>query len=155
MPVVFGSVGSSRADRPSRPQSQPAARPAERVVVVVLSDHLDSSERLLVELKHTDAGNAEMRTPLRDEARRLLAANQLCRREAKKADDPALEAALDRLNQIFNELANQPDGLNAAAITRLQDQLNSGSLLFEVRVLRSRALDQKPAARTRLQGGTI
>lgn len=137
------------------PRSQPAARPPERVVVVVLSDHLDRSERLLVELKHADADSAEMVNPLRDQARSLLAANQICRRKAKKLDDPALAAALDRLDQLFNELANQPGGLNAAAITRLQDQLNSDSLLFEVRVLRSKALDQKSAAIARSHGGTI
>ena len=137
------------------PPSQPAARPPERVVVVVLSDHLDRSERLLVELKHADADSQEMLSPLRDQARSLLAANQLCRRKAKKQDDPALAAALDRLDQLFNELANQPGGLTPAAITRLQDQLNSDSLLFEVRVLRSKALDRKPAAHARSHGGTI
>jgi len=137
------------------PQSQPAARPAEHIVVVVLSDHLDRSERLLVELKHADADSAEMVNPLRDQARSLLAANQICRQKAKTQDDPALAAALDRLDQLFNELANQPGGLNAAAITRLQDQLNSDSLLFEVRVLRSKALDQKSAAIARSHGGTI
>jgi hypothetical protein len=138
-----------------QPQSQPAAKTPERVVVVVLSDHLDRSERLLVELKHTDANSQEMINPLRDQARSLLAANQLCRRQARKQDDPALTAALDRLDQLFNQLANQPGGLTPAAITRLQDQLNSDSLLFEVRVLRSKVLDQKPAVITRSYGGTI
>jgi hypothetical protein len=42
-----------------------------RVVVVVLSDHLDRSERLLVELKHADAENTALASPLRDEARSL------------------------------------------------------------------------------------
>jgi hypothetical protein len=136
-------------------QSPPAAHPPERVVVVVLSDHLDRSERLLVELKHADADSAEMLSPLRDQARSLLAANKLCRQQAKKQDDPALAAALDRLDHLFNELANQPGGLNAASVSRLQDQLNSDSLLFEVRVLRSRALDKKPAAIARPHGDTI
>ena len=38
---------------------QRVAQPPQRVVVVVLSDHLDRSERLLVELKHADADNDE------------------------------------------------------------------------------------------------
>jgi hypothetical protein len=137
------------------PQSKPAPRQTERVVVVVLSDHLDRSERLLVELKHADADSEEMLDPLRDQARNLLAANQLCRRQAKRQDDPALAAALDRLDQLFDELANQPGGLTPEAITRLQNQLNSSSLLFEVRVLRSKARDQKPAAVARPHGDTI
>ena len=134
---------------------QKAAPPQQRLVVVVLSDHLDRSERLLVELKHADTGSEEMVTPLRDEARSLLAANRVCRQNAKKNDDPALAAALARLDHLLVELANQKGGLNAASLARLQDEMNSDSLLFEVRVLRSRIPDQQPVANNRRNGGTI
>jgi hypothetical protein len=134
---------------------QPAAPPQQRLVVVVLSDHLDRSERLLVELKHADAGSEELISPLRDEARSLLAANRVCRQNAEKDDDPALTAALARLDHLLAELANQQGGLNAAALARLQEEMNSGSLLFEVRVLRSRIPNQQPAANNRPKGGTI
>jgi hypothetical protein len=120
-----------------------------------LSDHLDRSERLLVELKHADTGSEEMVSPLRDEARSLLAANRVCRQNAKKNDDPALAAALARLDHLLVELANQKGGLNAASLARLQDEMNSDSLLFEVRVLRSRIPDQQPVANNRRNGGTI
>jgi hypothetical protein len=121
-----------------------------RVVVVVLSDHLDRSERLLMELKHADAGSAEMLSPLRDEARSLLAANRVCRQKAKH-DDPALTTALDHLDRLLVELANQPGDLNSASITRLQDEMNTDRLLFEVRVLRSR----QAAPGTQRKEGTI
>jgi hypothetical protein len=134
-------------------QSPPETQ--QHVVLVLLGDHLDRSERLLVELKHADADSAKMVSPLRDEARSLLAANRACRQEVKQQDDPALAEALDHLNQLFDELANQPGGLNAAALARLQKEMNSGSLLFEVRVLRSRIPDQQPAENSRSKGGTI
>ncbi len=134
---------------------QKAAPPQKRLVVVVLSDHLERSERLLVELKHADAGSEEMITPLRDEARGLLAANRVYRQNAEKDDDPALATALARLDHLLAELANQKGGLNAAALARLQKEMNSDSLLFEVRVLRSRIPDQQPAAKNRPNGGTI
>jgi hypothetical protein len=134
---------------------QKAAPPQKRLVVVVLSDHLDRSERLLVELKHADTGSEEMVSPLRDEARSLLAANRVCRQNAEKNDDPALTAALDRLDHLLVELANQKGELNAAVLARLQDEMNSDSLLFEVRVLRSRIPDKQPAANNRQNGGTI
>jgi hypothetical protein len=119
-------------------QKQPSvAQSPQRVVVVVLSDHLDRSERLLMELKHADAGSAEMLSPLRDEARSLLAANRVCRKKAKH-DDAALTTALDHLDRLLAELANEPGDLNSASITRLQDEMNADRLLFEVRVLRSR-----------------
>jgi hypothetical protein len=132
-------------------KQQSVANPPQRVVVVVLSDHLDRSERLLMQLKHADAGNAKMLSPLRDEARNLLPANRICRQKLKHGDDPALATALDRLDHLLAELANQPGDLESTTITRLQDEMNADRLLFEVRVLRTRP--GAPAAHTK--EGTI
>jgi hypothetical protein len=126
-----------------------------RVVVVVLSDHLDRSERLLVELKHADAESIEMASPLRDEARSMLAANRICRKNARQQDDPRLATALDRLDHLLEELANQTGGLNVATLARLQKEANADGLLFEVRVLRSRLPDQQATATGHTKGGTI
>jgi hypothetical protein len=143
-----------------RQQPQPAVAKAPastppRLVVVVLSDHLDRSERLLVELKHADAQDTQMISPLRDEAQDLLAANRKLRQEAQKTGDPAVTKALDHLDQLLTELASQPDGLNAAAITRLQDEMNRDGLLFEVRVLRSRIPNREQERTSRPNGGTV
>jgi len=139
------------AQNHAQQKEQSVARPTERVVVVVLSDHLDRSERLLVELNHTDAGDGEVAYPLRDEARRLLPANRICRQNAKQDDDPALSSALDRLDRLLVELANQPEGVNSQSISKLQDEMNADGLLFELRVLRSR----QAAANTHPKGDTI
>lgn len=141
-------------------EKQVAPDAKQPVVLVILGDHLDRSERLLVELKHADAGSAEMVSPMRDEARSLLAANQVCRRDASQIGDPALETALDRLDPLLTELANQPGGLNRETITRLQTEMNADGLLFEVRVLRARLPDRLPdeqsgGADRSPHGGTI
>ena len=127
--------------------------PPPRVVVVLLSDHLDRSERLLVQLKHLDAEDTAMIPALREEARSLLSASRTCCQDAAGAGDPAVADALDHLNRLLTELANQPDGLNAAAIARLQHEMESDGLLFEVRVLRSRLPDRQ-MEHSRLKGGT-
>jgi hypothetical protein len=44
--------------------------------------------------------------------------------------------------------------LDAAAIDRLKDEMNADGLLFEVRVLRSRARNQKTGLADRSSGGT-
>jgi hypothetical protein len=157
--LIIGAFFADRIWEQRRPRVEavkpiaPAAK--QQVVLVVLSDHLDRSERLLVELKHADANSAEVVSPLRDEARSLLAANRVCRQDASRIDDPALATALEHLDRLLAELANQPGGLNAATITRLQDEMKSDSLLFEVRVLRSRIPDRQPAGRIHSNGGTI
>jgi hypothetical protein len=157
--LVAGAFIAGRLSVEKQKQTQvaqtPAPKPKPRVVVVVLSDHLDRSERLLVELKHVDAGSAEMMSPLRDEAKSLLAANKICRQKASHEDDPALTTALDRLDHVLDGLANQPGGLNSAAIERLQEEMNAEGLLFEVRVLRSRNPDEHGAGINRPNGGTI
>jgi hypothetical protein len=140
---------------PRTTASRPAPPAPPRVVVVVLSDHLDRSERFLVELKHASADDTELASPLRDEARSLLVANRKCRQDAEQAGDPALTKALDHLNQLLSELSNQPGGLNAAAIGRLKNEMNADGLLFEVRVLRSRIPNRQANQTIRQNGGKV
>jgi hypothetical protein len=140
------SVAQAVASVPQQPVAKPQQR--QPIVVVVLDDHLDRSERFLVQLKHADMDSAAMVSPMRDEARSLLAANQVCRRNLASKKDPKqdrnedqdreLTTALDHLDQLLGDAANEPGGLNAAAIARLQQEMNADGLLFEVRVLRSR-----------------
>lgn len=129
--------------------------PRQHLVVVVLGDHLDRSERLLVQLKHADANNADLVAPLRDQARSLLAENRTFRQDADKSGDPALATALNHLEDLLNHLANEPGGINAAAISRLQKEMNADGLLFEVRVLRARVPHRQPPAHIPSNGGTI
>lgn len=158
--LVIGAFFSGRQWEHRQPHSTAGSNPslpAKPTVIVVLSDHLDRSERLLIELKHADAGNAEMLAPLPAEAGRLLAANRICLQDTRQEDDPALAAALDRLDHLLAELASQRDGLNAATLTRLQDEMNTDGLLFHVRVLRTRIPSQQATvtATARSKGGTI
>jgi hypothetical protein len=113
----------------------PQAR--QRVVIVFLGDHLDRSERLLVELNHADSNDLPA-LPLRNEARELLASNRLVRQSAMQAGDLYVEASLDRLERLLMELANQPDKLTEADLDRLRQEMNTDGLLFDIRVLRSR-----------------
>jgi hypothetical protein len=133
---------------------KPGAPEKPRVVVVVLGDHLDRSERLLVELKHADADNQELVRPLRDEARGLLAANHVFREDADKSGDEDLSQALDKLDKLLREIANEPGGLNKASLERLQQEMTNEGLLFEVRVLRSRNPYRNTAVRVVANGGT-
>jgi len=127
----------------------------ERVVLVVLGDHLDRSERLLVELKHAEPSTE---APMQAEARELLSANRLYRESVKRAGDPALAAALDHLERVLIEVSNEPAGLSQARLDELQREMNTDGLLFEVRVLRSRVqgdVEQKSNAAAATKGVSI
>jgi hypothetical protein len=118
----------------------PGAR--QRVVVVVLGDHLDRSERLLVALNHAEAHHSDARL-LPDEAEELLATNRLVR---QSAGDPQVEASLERLERLLVELANQPGGLTDKDLNRLRQEMNTEGLLFDIRVLQARVHSQATPA---------
>jgi anti-sigma-K factor RskA len=113
----------------------------QRVVLVVLTDHLDRTERLLVQLEHADSPNRAENEQLQSEARELLASNRLYRVTASNAGDPALAGALDRLDGVLAEIANDPN-LTGADLERVRNEMNTKGILFEIRVLRSRSPDQ-------------
>jgi len=120
---------------------------------VVLGDHLDRSERLLVELNHAE--DAVASAPLQSEARELLATNRLVRQSVSQVRDPAVEASLERLERLLVELANQPGGLSEADLKRLRQEMNTDGLLFDIRVLRSRVMEREQGAATGTKGVTI
>lgn len=109
----------------------------QRVVLVVLTDHLDRTERLLVQLNHADLRDKSEGAQLQTEARELLASNRLYRVSANKEGDPALAGALDRLERVLAEIANDPH-LTAADLDRVRKDMNTSGILFEVRVLLTR-----------------
>jgi hypothetical protein len=157
-----GRQWEQRKQHPIANVVQRNTAPKQPIVVVVLDDHLDRSERFLVELKHADVDPAAMAAPMRDEARSLLAANRVCRKNVAQKDDPELTTALDHLDRLLAEAANEPGGLNAKSIAKLQDEMNSDGLLFEVRVLRSRITHRRGAGNNSAgtgnataKGGTI
>jgi hypothetical protein len=109
-----------------------------RVVLLAVRDHLDRSERLLVELDHAGDFARVDGGPLAREAADLLEDNRLYRQTAATSLDPALAQLLDRLDRILVEVAHQPAALHGADLARMGEQMNLDGLLFELRVVRDR-----------------
>jgi hypothetical protein len=126
-----------------------------RVVLFVLDNHLDRSERLLVQLNHASAGAGRMDLPLQTEARQLLTDNRLYRQSLNQADDPALAAALDHLERVLLEVTNSPEDLSGADIERIEKEMNTQGLLFQIRVLRARVTGQQTKNEDIRKGATI
>jgi hypothetical protein len=137
--IAVGFLAGRHWERRQAPAVAVAADPQarERVVVVVLGDHLDRSERLLVQLNHADIHDGWEAAPLQSEARELLATNRLIRQSAGNTGNLQVESSLDRLERLLVELANEPDGLTDTDLKRLREEMNTDGLLFDIRVLRS------------------
>ena len=128
--------------RTTTPEAAGNPQPQQRLVVVVLTDHLDRTERLLVQLNHADSGDRAENAQLQSEARELLASNRLYRVSANREGDPAMAGALDRLERVLAEIANDPH-LTAADLDRVRKDMNTSGILFEVRVLLARKPNQQ------------
>jgi hypothetical protein len=109
-----------------------------RVLLLVVRDHLDRSERLLVELDHAGHFTRVDRGPLAREAADLLEDNRLYRQTAATSRDPALAQLLDQLDRVLVEVAHDPAALHGGDLARMREQMNLDGLLFELRVVRDR-----------------
>ena len=143
MLLAVAFIGGRYWERVATNKPNVSANPqgTQPVVLVVLTDHLDRTERLLVQLEHADSPDRAENAQLQSEARELLASNRLYRVTASNAGDPTLAGALDRLEGVLAEIANDPH-LSAADLERVRNDMNTKGILFEIRILRSRSPDQ-------------
>ena len=146
-------------EQAAAPAAAPPQQVKERVVLFVLDGHLDRSERLLVQLSHAgdEAGATEAAVdlPLQSEARQLLADNRLYRESMAQNKDPLLANALDHLERVLLEVSNSPDKLDSEEIARIEKELNTDGLLFQIRVLRARVSGRETDKESVTKGRTI
>lgn len=147
--LAIAFLGGRYWERITTKKTNMAGNPqaTQRVVLVVMTDHLDRSERLLVALEHAGSQDGSDNAQLQSEARELLESNRLYRVTAGNTGDPELAGALDRLEGVLAEIANDPN-LTAADIERVRNDMNTKGILFEIRVLRARSSDQESGLRS-------
>jgi len=106
----------------------PAAR--DRVLQAALAEHLESSQRLLLEVVNGTTSVDEGRAG----AGALLSANRLYRRAAENAGQRRVAAVLAELEPFLAQLADAPESFD---IRRSQERIESADLLFKVRITRN------------------
>jgi len=131
------------AGRLSRPQ--PAGEPAvtaskdlrERVLLADLSEHLDRSQLMLVDLVSAEsAGDVDLPVE-RTRAEQLLSANRLYRQTAVDTGNLALAQVLDDLEQVLVDIAASPDRVSPEDLAAVQHRIDDKGLLLKMRVLSS------------------
>ncbi|MBK5295860.1 MAG: zf-HC2 domain-containing protein [Vicinamibacteria bacterium] len=132
-----GTSGAPQAPLTAQvPSSPPRGTDAirERVVLAALGEHLDRTERTLVELVNSQPGGRVDISAERAWARDLLEANRLYRQAAGGATTPALSQVLEDLEPVLLEIANSPSRLTSDEFETLRDRIEARSLVFKVRV---------------------
>lgn len=127
----WSGTGDRTAEHETRPL--PAEAIHERVVLAALGDHLERTERTLIELVNQDASDRVDISAEQAWARDLLQANRLYRQTARSAASPALKGLLDDLEPVLLEIANSPARLSTAEYLALRNRIEDRSLVFKVR----------------------
>jgi hypothetical protein len=138
---VAGRI-AERSTTPATPVvAQTAAQVRERILLVDLGEHLDRTQRMLVELASApsaeDAAGPIDMTLEQSRAEQLVAANRLYRQAAASTGDAAIASVLDDLERVLVDLAASPKEMTQEELDAVRRRIESKELLFKVRVMAS------------------
>lgn len=126
--------------------SPTVAEVRERILLVALGDHLESSQILLMEL----ANSGETETPEtidisfeRQKASELVGQNRLYRQTADRAGETALVSVLDELERMLIDIANSSENLDWNEFTDLRRRIEAQGVLFKVKVLNTNVRERQ------------
>jgi hypothetical protein len=108
-----------------------------RVLLVVVGEHMDESERILVELTNLPADGDTDITAERERAADLVASNRLYRASALERGEESVATLLDELEPVLLQIAHADSSLSADELRRIQKRVEAKGLVFKLRVVRA------------------
>jgi len=107
---------------------------SDRMRTAAISDHLEQSERLLLDFVNAGGKVVDL-SGQQALAAGLVETNRLYREAASGAGDVAVADVLDALERSLIEIAHGPSTLSLADFNKTRMRLDASALLFKVRVL--------------------
>ena len=133
---------------PAGPAEATQAAAQNRILFVVVTDHLDSSERMLLQVVNSDSKGGLDLTSERGRAEELVASNRIYRQTAEQHGDDRLASVLSDLEPVLLEIAHSEGKLSPDEAAALQKRIDAKGLLFKVRVVSAQTSGHEaPAAR--------
>jgi hypothetical protein len=114
----------------------------DRILLVAVGDHLDRSERVLIEISNAEPGDALGLSAARKGAEELVADSRLYRQSAARAGEASVVDVLDELERALLEIAHGPASMTATELLSLQRRLEERGVLFKIRILGSQVRDR-------------
>ena len=145
-----GQPGNAAVD-PFRATAPEPADAGERVRLAAVSDHLEQSERVLLDFVNA-YGTADRPADVSSQqqwASDLISANRLYRDASTAAGDDTVAAILDELERNLLELVHGPATLTPAELDRIRLRMDAAALLFRVRVLSEELRERELASPSR------
>jgi hypothetical protein len=106
----------------------------DRVRLAAIGDHLEQSERVLLDLLNAGGPRVDVTTQ-QAWASDLIDSSRLYRHEAERAGEDAVAGVLDELERQLLEIVHGPSTLTARELDAMRARLDGAALLFKVRVL--------------------
>jgi len=107
----------------------------EKILLLAVGDHLERSERLLVELVNAEG------TPFFDiadqqgRAKKLVSDSRLYRATAMRSGDTEIAELLERLERLLIDISNGPSRLAGSELGDLRRRIENRDLLLRIRLL--------------------
>jgi hypothetical protein len=117
----------------------------ERILLVAVGDHLDSSQMVLVELVNATGNGTVDITSEREWAEDLIADNRLYRLTASEAGETAVAGLLEELERVLLEVAHSPDVVSSDEFQQIRSRIEEQGILFKIRVLGSKVREREGA----------
>ncbi len=118
----------------------------ERILLVALGDHLESSQILLMELANTSEAEKPETIDIsyeRQRASELVGQNRLYRQTANSAGETALVSVLDELERMLIDIANSSENLDWNEFANLRRRIEAQGVLFKVKVLNTNVRERQ------------
>jgi hypothetical protein len=150
--VVSFTLGRVWAPSPastSSPASLADARNlGERLLRSEVEEHLERSQRMLVELANADDSSPVVLASGRDQAADLVAAGRLYRRTAEEMGDADTRDLLEAVERVLVEVANGPALETSNDLNSVRARISDQDLIFRLRLMTAalRAREQRELA---------
>ena len=136
--IVAAFLAGRYTKTPSGPQVASSTQVRERILVVAVGDHLETSQMVLAEIVNLRGNEDEVDfSTERQLADTLVDANRLYRQTAVANGNTGMASVLDDLEPVLVEIARGPDRLSGAELDALRQRIESQGLLFKIRVIGS------------------
>ncbi|MDQ3169337.1 MAG: hypothetical protein M3Q55_04235, partial [Acidobacteriota bacterium] len=127
MPAVAPAPGT---------EAEAAGAHREQVMLSAVSDHIEQSQVVLVELANAAPGRGAVDVSLeRDAADDLVSAGRLYRETAIETGNLQLAALLEELEMVLVDIARGPEALSADQLSAIRAQIEQQELIFKLQVL--------------------
>lgn len=127
-----------------------------KILLLVVGDHLDDTERVLLEVANADPGKG---FPIEQESRRageLVAANRIYRQTATKQGNERIASVLADLEPVLIEISHAGTNLTKDELAELQKRIEAKGLLFKVRIISAQSSNgEKPPRNNNINADTL